>query len=217
MWPSRFGILIALAVLVFSVPENIEGQISSLGMQQMWTTHVAQLVKEPTGWTEIEHHETIALAFSPDDQRLAVTISHDEFASGWEVHSNTHLLVIDVQSPESNVHRFDLSETCGTDLAWNESGNALLVCGTLLRLSDGTRCEAVVRSTIRRVSGFKAFWWDSEHVIRSNTGEILDLTCKPTGTWQLERFWHIGAVAPTKGWVLQSHIKGASSNVECET
>src|SRR5260221_2186402 len=152
----RFGILAALAVLVLLDVDNIEGQISSVGMQQVWASPVPQLVREPPGWREIEHHETVAVAFSPDDQRLVVTLTHNEFISGAETRFNTHLLVIEVQSSGTNVHQFDLSETCGADLAWKDSGNALLVCGTLFRIADSTSCNAVVVSSkVRRSSAFK--------------------------------------------------------------
>jgi hypothetical protein len=213
----RLGILVAVAALVFPGPENTEGQIFSVGMQQIWATRLAQLVKEPPGWAEIEHHETLDLAFARDDQRLAVTITHHESMPGREVHFNTHLLVVDVHSPETNVYQFDLSEMCGKDLAWNESGNALLVCGTLLRLADGTSCDAtLLPSIVRQSSSFKAFWLDSEHVVRSNTGEILDMACKQVGKWQLEPTWKIGAVAASKGWVLLWHTKGQEPNIVCE-
>jgi hypothetical protein len=210
--PSRFGILVALAALLYPGPENVEGQISSVGMQQIWSTRVVQLVKEPTGWTGIPHHETLRLAFSPDDQRLAVTISHYEFRT-----ENTHLLIVDVHSPETNVRQFHLPATCGADLAWNESGNALLVCGTLLRLADGSSCDAtLLPSAVRESSGIKAFWLDSEHVVRSNTGVMLDMACKPVDKWQLEPTWQIGGVAASRGWVLLSHVKGQYPKTACE-
>jgi hypothetical protein len=213
----RLGILVALAVLVFPGPDNTEGQISSAGIQPIWATRVTPLVKEPPEWSQVEHHETVALAFSPDDQRLAVTLAHNEFIAATKTHFNTHLLVIDVQSPKTNVHQFDLSETCGADLAWNERGNALLVCGTFLRLADDTRCDTLVGSSrARRSSAFKVFWLDSEHIVRSNTGEILDMACKQAGRWQLEPGWRIRAVAPSKGLVLQWHIKGRPANIACE-
>jgi hypothetical protein len=150
-------------------------------------------------------YQTEALAFSPDDKRLAVT-------------TTDLLLVIDVHSPATNVRQFDVQGTCGVSLAWNESSDALLVCGTLLRLADGASC--VVKpsphpSSAREFSAYGAFWLDSEHVVL-RSGEILDLACRHVGKWQLEPTWYIGAVAASKGWVLLEHSEGQGSKTVCE-
>ena len=213
-----FGILVALAALVLPGPKNAEGQISSVGMQQIWIMRVVQLVKEPPGWAKIGDHETLAVAFSPDDQRLAVTITHHELMAVRTLRIRTHLFVVDVHSPETNFHQFDLPETCAADLVWNESGNALLVCGTLFRLTDGASCDVtVLPAMIRESSAFKAFWVDSEHVVRSNTGEIFDLTCKQVGKWPLDPNSQIAAIAASKGWVLLWRTKGRPQHTVCES
>ncbi len=208
---SVFGALVALVVPVLSVPEAAKGQSPSDHRKLVWTTQFAQLVKEPPEWSAIEHHETVALAFSADDTRLAVTITHHQRAFG-NVLFDAHLLVIDVGSPATNVRQFDLSENCGIDVAWNERGDALLVCGTLLRLGDGSTCIANPSAQYR---GAKAFWLDSEHAVRWN-GEILDLACKQVGNWQLQPAWRIDAIANSKGWVLLSHSEGTRPNITCE-
>jgi hypothetical protein len=206
-----FEVLVALVVLVLSVPEAAKGQSPTDHRKLVWTTQFAQLVNEPSGWSAVEHHETIEQAFSADDKRLAVTITHHQREFG-TVLFNAHLLIIDVHSPETNVRQFDLSGNCGVDVTWNERGDALLVCGTLLRLGDGTTCMADPWSQYRVA---KAFWLDSEHVVRWN-GEILDLACKQVGNWQLQPAWRIDAIANSKGWVLLSHSEGTRPNVTCE-
>ena len=86
---SRFGILAAVAVLVLAGAEVPEGQ--SPDYAQVWAIRIAQLVKESPGW-ETAHPEIGALAFSPDNSRLAVAYG-------------TRLLILDVHSPEANVHQ----------------------------------------------------------------------------------------------------------------
>ncbi len=181
-------------------------------MRQSWNVRIEKLINEPLGWTEVAHHETEALAFSPDDRRLAVTVTHKHAI--W----NTHLLIIDVQSPKSNVRQFDLSGTCGFDLSWNQRGDALLVCGTLIRLLDGAVCVVgnSPNPTIARYHSVgTAYWLDAEHVVRW-TGEILNLACTQAGMWRLEPIWRIRAVAGSQGWVVLSRSQGRRPDIVCE-
>jgi hypothetical protein len=209
---SLIGALAAIAALAFLARSDVDGPISSDSMQQVWAARVDRLVKEPPGWTLPKGHETRAVAFSPDETRLALTVTHNEFISPGNVIFNTHLFVLDVSAPETNVRQFDLTGTCGVDLTWNESGDTMLVCGTLLRLADGASCAvnpapSSSPNPARYNSVNQAFWLDSTHVVRS-TGEILDLACRPAGTWQLEPAWRIGAVAPSRGWLVLRHVEG---------
>ena len=107
--------------------------------------------------------ETRALAFSPDDKYLALASF------------NGHTVVVDVQAPKTNIRSFDLAGGCGVDLAWNKSSDVLLVCGTLVRLGDGTTCRVSYGVS-------NSFWLDSQHIVHS-TGEILDLSCRLVGQW----------------------------------
>jgi hypothetical protein len=183
----------------------------------VWTIQVARHVKEPHGWTEYEHREIDDLAFSPDDQRLAVTITHNGPSSGKNMHSGMHVLVVDLRSPETNVQQFDLSDTCARGLAWSPTGNGLVVCGTVLRLADGASCDATALPPIvREDSQQKAFWLDCEHVILSHDGEILDTACRHVDKWRLEPAWQIGAVAASKGWVLLEHTEKRHEDWLCE-
>ncbi len=170
-------------------------------MQQVWAIRVVQLVKESAAPVGNERYETEGLSFSPDGKRLAVVVNH------------SRLLIVDSQSPETNVRQFDLGGTCGIDVTWNERGDALLVCGTLLRVADGASCDATgLMPIVREYSSIKAFWLDSEHVVRS-TGEILDLACKLVGMWQLSPTWQISAVAASRSWVLLWHTEGPRQKI----
>lgn len=213
MWGARLKRITRLwflpaLVFLFSGIEDAYGQISSEPMRLSWNTRIDHLMKEPLGWATVAHHEIESLAFSPDGKRLAVTITHI-LPPSW----NTHLLVVDVQSPKMNVRQFDLSGTCGADLSWSQSGDALLVCGTIVRLTDGAVC-VVSNSPDSAVARFysvgKAFWLDSANVVRWN-GDILDLACQHVRNWQLDPTWRIRAVAPSRGWILLS-----GSNAACE-
>jgi hypothetical protein len=95
--------------------------------RQVWAIKLTQFVREAPGWTPAEHRETEALAFSPGNNLLAVTLSDA---------LKTHLLLLDAKSPEANIRQFDLSQTCGLDLSWNQRGDMLLLCGTLIRLAS---------------------------------------------------------------------------------
>ena len=197
----QLGLVVAIAGLVFAGPD---AKISSApdARQQLWAIRIAQLMNEPAVRAENERYETQALSFSPDDKQMAVIVNR------------SRLLIMDSQSPETNFRQFDLAGDCGIDVTWNERGDALLVCGTLLRLADGASCDATgVRPIVRQSSSIKAFWLDSEHIVRSNTGEILDLTCKLVGMWPIAPPWHIGAVAASRGWVLLWHTEGPREKV----
>jgi hypothetical protein len=111
-----------------------------------------------------------------------------------------------MNSPEANIRQFDLSETCGLDLSWNQRGDTLLVCGTLLRLADGKTCAATAfPQQTRAWTPLAAFWIDSDHVVQNN-GAIVDLECKSTGAWDPEPGWRIGSTEVSKGWVLLEQI-----------
>jgi|SRR5579863_374767 len=209
--PWSFGFLFGLVALMFLVPESVGADTASADRQQVWVTQIAKLLKEPPGWTEVERHETEAVAFSPDDKLLAVTLGHVERVSATDVRFDSHLLVVDVASPEANVRQFDLTQTCGVDLSWNERGDMILVCDVILRPADGATC--VVNSPALGYSN-RAYWLDSDHVVRSDGG-IFDLGCKRVDTWQLEQGWQVNAVAASKGWILQWNTEGPLASAVC--
>jgi len=115
-----------------------------------------------------------------------------------------------VQSPETNIRQFDLRGPCAGDPAWNEGGTALLACGSILRPTDGTSCEATI------LPSMPVFWLDSEHIVRSNTGEILNRACQPVDAWPLRRTWQVGAVTASGDWVLLLRSRGEPQDLECE-
>jgi hypothetical protein len=213
---SRLAILCIVGGLALSgAPEG-----SSDARQHEWAVRFDRLVKEPPGWTAVERHETNAVAFSPGDNRIAVTLTHHQRVAERKFWFNTHLLILEINSPEDDVRQFDLSDNCGVDLTWNNRGDMLLVCGTILHVANGATCP--IRALPPRYQGlsrefapYHAHWLDSDHVVRW-TGEILDLDCKQVGTWPMESTWHIGAVADTKGWVLLYQTEGQPQNFTCQ-
>jgi hypothetical protein len=207
----------ALCALALIGPNDAKSQNSTDTRQQVWKTGVARLVKEPPGWDLNDRHETQAVAFSRDDRWLAVTVVHERRLpdGGWL--SLTHLLVVDVRGPDNKVLQFDLAGTCGEDLAWNETGAAVLVCGRILRLADGTSCGATRLPETAQESGLiEAYWLDDDHVVRSDTGTILNLDCDKTGNWRMDPGWQIGAVAASKRRLLLWHHKGKTPNTAWE-
>ncbi len=209
---SAVGVLLTVAALAFSGPRGA-GAIPTDTRQRLWDVRLDHLLKEPPGWTSLDRHETQAVAFSPDDKRLAVTLTHVQRASEKNFLINTHLLIAELHSPETNVQQFDLTQTCGVDLTWNQSGDAILVCGTILRLADGASCAVIAPprdypSLSREFGPYRAYWLDPDHVVRS-TGEILDLDCHQVGTWRVDLGWQIRGLAASKGWVLVVHTEGS--------
>jgi len=217
---KRIGLRIILAVAstaLSSGRSDANEQNPSDNRLLVWMLQFGRHVKEPTGWTEYEHRKIDDMAFSPDDQRLAVTITHNGLSPYKDAHAGIHVLVVGLHSPETNIRQFDLSDTCGRGLAWSPSGSALVVCGTVLRLTDGASCDATGTPPIfREQSQLRAFWLDSEHVIISHTGKILDMACHQIGRWPLEQSWWIGEVFPSKGWVLLEHTQVYPPDVSCE-
>jgi hypothetical protein len=222
-WPGRLlriGVLVAVAMPALAGQTATTKPGASDTRQKIWAIRLDRLLKEPPGWTAVERHETQELAFSPDDKRLALTVAHYQRVSERSALFNTHLFIIQVNSPEADVQQFDLSQTCGVDLKWNERGDAILVCGTLLRLVDGTTCTvsgppAGFPSLSRETGPHRAHWLDSGHVIRRN-GQILDLACERVGIWQAEPSWQIVEVAASKGWILQWHEEGPRQGAFCQ-
>lgn len=215
---KRVGLRIIFAAAAMSTAlSHAKDQSISDNRILVWTVQVAHHVKEPAGWTEYEHRKIDDLAFSPDDQRLAVTITHNGPSFDKNMHSGVHVLVVGLHSPETNVQQFDLSDTCGRGLDWSPTGTALVVCGTILRLADGASCDATGSPPMfRETSQLRAFWLDSEHVIHSHTGEILDIACRQVGKWDLEPSWLIGGVVPSKGWVLMQRNEIHPLDVLCK-
>ena len=209
----RLGAIVATALISLLGAVSGGAQISSPGVKQVWATQTDRLLKEPAGWPQPVHHETAGLAFSNDGKKLAVTVTHN--ASG------AHLLVIDVQFPEERVQQFDLPERCGADVSWNESGDAILVCGALVQLKDRKSCvvsPSPQPSVTRFYSTDKAFWLDSRHVVRG-TGEILDMECEVVGMWPLDQGWRIGlgwgTPANSENWFILSQVQGQPPKFAC--
>jgi hypothetical protein len=210
-------ILLALIVITLPLPGVADKTANSPG-QKIWALRINDLLVEPPGWTAASHHEIQDIAFSPDNNRLALTIQHVQQVSERNFLWNTHLLILDTQSPRTNVRQFDLSGTCGVDLSWNQSGDTLLVCGTLVRLADGSTrvvSPSPLPSVSRHYSVNKAFWLDAEHVVRPS-GTILDVACREVGCWPVPAQWRIGAVTVQKGWVFMWHSEGQFPKVVSE-
>ena len=143
-------------------------------------------------------HPVLELAFSPDGKRLAVTMDDHYDTGGFK----THLLILDVQNPQKAFRQFDL-QTCGNFLAWAPGGNALLVCGTVVRLDDGTSCDPLQTPLERALSNVlnSYYWFDTGRVVRSNR-VTEDLSCRPLGTWKSKGNWAVAATVPSKGWMI---------------
>jgi hypothetical protein len=186
--PIRAGILAVLVPIAFA----------GSSLQQLWEVRLSEKLTEPAGWTAARGHPIIALAFSADGKRLAATMdSHYQ-----DRVQKTHLLIVDVQSPQAAFRQFDL-ETCGKYLAWSPGGDALLVCGRILRLADGSSCDLLEtpHQRVARELGNIAFWFTSNRAIRANR-TITDLSCQSVDTWPMEGNWFVGGTVPEKGWML---------------
>jgi WD40 repeat protein len=167
-------------------------------LRQIWEVRPAEKLAEPAGWTVARSHPVLELAFSPDGSKLAATMDDHYDAGGFK----THLLILDVQDPRKIFRQFDL-ETCGKFLAWAPDGNALLICGKVLRLDDRSSCD-VWRTSFERVPSLVlngSYWLGKGLVIRGDR-TTTDLSCRPLGTWEIEGKWAVRATAPAKGWML---------------
>jgi hypothetical protein len=188
------------------------------GMNKVWEMRLGDLVKEPAGSDAVRVHPIAALAFSPDGNRLAVAIVHLRPPGTGDHRELTHILILDRANPEAPIRQFDLN-VCPESLAWAPSGEAILLCGMVLRVADGGSCDALPprwRSVDFAV--WPSFTWiDSTHVLRADA--ILDTNCAQTGTWVpsgkasvAPGRWRIADIAAVQGWALVWHMVGARPN-----
>jgi WD40 repeat protein len=166
--------------------------------QKVWDVRLSDKLVEPPGWPAPKGHPIVELAFSPDGSKIAVTMDDHYQARIWK----THLLIVDVQSPQAPFRQFDL-ETCGNDLIWSPDGGALLVCGRIVRLDDGSSCDlAPVRNAAYRgVLVSHSFWFSADRVILFNR-TIADLSCRPVDKWTIAGDWYVEDTMPERGWML---------------
>jgi hypothetical protein len=114
----------------------------------------------------------------------------------------THLLIIDIHSPQAAFRQFDL-ETCGKYLAWSPDGGAILVCGRVLRLDDGSSCDLLQtfsRQAVREIAN-SSYWLSADRVIR-NDRTVTDLSCQPVEKWPVAGSWYVAGTIPEMGWML---------------
>jgi hypothetical protein len=186
---SRAVILIALMPLVvFAVNSP----------QKVWEVRLSERLTEPVGWNAPKGHPIIELAFSPDGSKIAVTVDDHYQARVWK----THLLIVDVQNPQAPFRQFDL-ETCGHDIVWSPNGRALLICGRILRLDDGSSCDLgpVRNHAYPGVLVSHSFWFTADRVILFNR-TIVDLSCRQVDKWNIAGDWYVEDTMPEKGWML---------------
>jgi WD40 repeat protein len=180
------GILMPLVVFAGSSP------------QKVWDVGLSEKLIEPLGWSAPKGHPIIELVFSPDGSKIAVTMD-DHFQAGiWK----THLLIVDVKTPQTPVRQFDL-ETCGNDIAWSPDGGALLVCGRIVRLGDGSSCDLnpVRNAAYHGVLISHSFWLTADRVILFNR-IIADLSCQAVDKWEIAWDWYVADTIPEQGWML---------------
>jgi hypothetical protein len=121
-----FAICLVTYISVWLCLDSVEAQASDTQVQQLWVRQVDQFLHEPPGWGTVDRHQSGLVAFSPDDTRLAVIFHHYEKADK-NVHLNIHLFIIDTGSSTSPVRQYDVAETRGDGLSWNERGDTILV------------------------------------------------------------------------------------------
>jgi WD40 repeat protein len=167
-------------------------------LRQIWEVRPGEKLVEPTGWTAAKGHPVLDLAFSSDGRKLAVTMDDHYDSGGFK----THLLILDAQNPQVALRQFDL-ETCGNFLTWAPDGNALLVCGEVVRLDDGSSCDLQRSALERAVSNVltNSYWLGTGRVIRGDR-TVTDLSCHPLGTWETDGKWAVAGTVPIKGWIL---------------
>ena len=212
----RSYLAIVIGVLLFTRQVDAQSPSRSNGMDLIWSQPIEKLANEPAGWMAVDRHATEAVAFSPDTKLLAITLAHGFHVFGSSEHENTHLLLVNVENP-TNVTQYDLGGTCGIDLSWNSVGDALLICGKLLRLRDSAVCSVGLLPNRLERSSQPAFWLDAEHVIRWS-GVILDSSCTETSAWPVKQGWRIDSAAPSRDRLLLSHFVFSDSAHEphCE-
>jgi hypothetical protein len=198
------------ALLLSALSSLTAGGQSPADRRRIWSLPITRILHEPPGWATIQRHEARAVAFTPDDKRLAVTLDHA---------SHAHVLILDSAYPETHTDQFDLPDNCGAGLSWNPRGDALLVCGELLRLADRTTCSTLppvpylrFSSLFREFRTHNASWFDADHVV-VQSGEILDLHCERIDRWPIEQGWQIVETAPSKHWLLLRHVEDSIRNI----
>jgi WD40 repeat protein len=177
--------------------------------QMVWEVRLSDKLIEPPGWSAPKGHPIIELAFSPDGKKIAATMDNHYQAGVWR----THLLIVDVQNPQAPFRQFDL-ETCGNDIAWSPDGGALLVCGRILRLNDGSSCDLAPMRDLAfpGVLGSRSFWLSADRVIGAHRS-VADLSCRWVDTWEIAGNWDVAGTIPEEGWMLlRTSVKRAAAD-----
>jgi len=105
-------------------------------MHKVWEIHVGDRIKESTRRATLKDHPILAIAFSPDGKQLAVAA--DDHRTRTTI--GTHILVMDVAAPQATLRQYEV-DSCGAPLEWAPQGEAILACGSLLKLPGGETCS----------------------------------------------------------------------------
>ena len=157
------------------------------GLQQVSEIRVGDRIEEPWNWGSVANHAVTAIAYSQDGTQLAVALDGHPGRG-------IHVLVLDLARPAEAPRQFNV-ETCGAPLSFAPSGEAILICGIVIRLTDGAVCE------IARNQPGAALWLDSRHIISAGDHEIFDVDCEQSAPGTADG-WTIVDTAPAFGWVL---------------
>ena len=207
---SSFGPVLAFLVLLCLPAATIEGQTNGAGRRLLWNSRLSEHLTEPANWVALKRHDTLSLSFSPDGQRLAIALSHNQVDPGRHFSARSHVLVVNVSSPDNNVRQFDFQQRCDASPEWNQHSDALSMCGAVIHLAEGTTChiansnENLAVWVPNYLLHYPTIWLNADHVVRED-GAIFNLNCEQTGTWNAGVKWRIEEVVSTKGWVVLSH------------
>lgn len=162
--------------------------------QKVWEVKPSEMLTNPAALSAAKGYPIVDLAFSPDGKKLAAAI--------YAGNERTHLLILDLQSPQAGFRQFDL-ETCGKFLAWAPDGGALLICGHVLRLNDGSSCDTVKKASSAVFRGLynSSYWLTTDQVIQADR-TVTDLSCQPAEAWRMTGNWYVAGTAAAKGWIL---------------
>ncbi len=154
-------------------------------LRTLWEINLKDSIKE-LEHAKVREPTVFALRFSPDGQNIAVVVEQYALdgSEGW----SNHLLVVPVRRSNEAIHQFEISAgTTELDypnrwvgFEWTAAGDAIVVGGEVVRLTDRKPCGFTLGAPIRNPFAEEG---------RIAKFLLLDRACSAGADWKFASDW----------------------------